>query len=152
MVFRLWKLEIIEIISACVPTTTYFSRQLSACDFVKARKFSNRQKNNWKLLFPLILVRIPFIYLFFYLFIYLFNFISDYNRKNMPAVDLKTVSVARSDLTTPPNWENGLTHARDMDFSSRVPCQHTTHKIQTSFKNWATTVNNKINWHLNPQV
>lgn len=75
-----------------MPTATCFSRQLSACDFVKGRKFSNRQKNNWKLLFPLILVRMPFIYLF--------NFFSDHICKNMPAVDLKTVSVARSDLTT----------------------------------------------------
>ena len=53
---------------------------------------------------------------------------SDRIRKNMPAVDSKTVPVARSVLTTPLARRTPPTQARDRDLSSRGPCQHRTFK------------------------
>ena len=53
---------------------------------------------------------------------------SDRIRKNMPAVDSKTVPVARSVLTTPLARRKPPTQARDRDFSSRSPCQQRTFK------------------------
>ena len=53
-------------------------------------------------------------------------FISDRLRKNMPAVDSKTVTVARGVLTTPLARRIPPTQACDRDFSSRGPCQHRT--------------------------
>ena len=55
-------------------------------------------------------------------------FISDCIRKNVPAVDSKTVPVARSVLTTPLARRKPPTQARDRDLSSRGPCQHRTFK------------------------
>ena len=55
-------------------------------------------------------------------------YISDHIRKNMPAVDSKTVPVARSVLTTPLARRIPPTQARDRDLSSRGPCQHRTFK------------------------
>ena len=54
--------------------------------------------------------------------------ISDRIRKNMPAVDSKTVPVARSVLTTPLARRKPPTQAHDRDLSSRGPCQHRTFK------------------------
>ena len=55
---------------------------------------------------------------------------SDRIRKNMPAVDSKTVPVGRSVLTTPlaGTIPPPPTPARDKDVSSRGPCQHRTFK------------------------
>ena len=55
---------------------------------------------------------------------------SDRIRKNMPAVDSKTVPVARNLQTTPLAGTIPLppTQARDRDVSSRGPCQHRTFK------------------------
>ena len=46
----------------------------------------------------------------------------------MPAVDSKTVTVARAVLTTPLARRIPPTRARDRDLSSRGPCQHRTFK------------------------
>ena len=51
-------------------------------------------------------------------------------RKNMPTIDSKTASVARRDLNPlAKGWPS--THARDMDLSSRVSCQHMSKTEQT---------------------
>ena len=56
------------------------------------------------------------------------HYISDRIPKNMPAVDSKTVPVARGVLTTLLARRIPHTQARDRDLSSRGPCQHRTFK------------------------
>ena len=80
------------------------------------------------------------------------RYISDRIRKNMPAVDSKTVPVARSVLTTPLARRKPPTRARDSDFSSRGACQHrtfkhaqTTQQTQSITKVFGTQVD-KSNW------
>ena len=76
---------------------------------------------------------------------------SDHIRKNMPAVDSKTVPVARIVLTTPLASRIPHMQARDRDVRLQQGVM-SAQNIQASPNNLANTVNNKAIWHSNWQV